>query len=255
MRHCPDTAALRSTLRQALHEASHGGESVLAVLAATAPLNRAAASILAAVPQVGVLVCLDACDDASLAGVLQLGVDAWCPRNCAPAVMALALHSLKRRLEACAPSVHPSASPVIQHRGAGAKLPVWMLLDHGWVLKTPAGKALRLTSSERAFMLGLAQSEAHTATHAQLLHALGRGEPDTSAARARLGVLVSRLRRKAAAQGEQLPLQSLHSRGYMFIDPITLEADVSKGRQINTEQPANQECGFAERRLNTMLSR
>lgn len=201
----------------------------MAVLAAAAPLNRSAASILAAVPQVGVLVCLDACDDAALAGALQLGVDAWCPRNCAPDVMALALHSLKRRLEVCSPSVHPFASLVVQHRGAGTELPVWMLLDQGWVLQTPAGNALRLTSSERAFMLGLAQSEAHTATHAQLLHALGRGEADTSAARSRLGVLVSRLRRKAAAQGELLPLQSLHSRGYMFIDPITLEAATNPG--------------------------
>src|SRR5690606_37459280 len=102
LRYCSVTAALRFHIRLALTESLHSCDPIMAVLAASGPHNRAAASILAAVPQIGVLARVDACDDATLAATLQLGVDTWCPRTCSPDVLALALHGLKRRLERCA---------------------------------------------------------------------------------------------------------------------------------------------------------
>ena len=80
--HCPDTASLRHALRRELSSSRRTAEPVMAVLAASAPLNRSAVSILTAAPDVGVLAYVDGCDDATLAETLQLGVDAWCPRDC-----------------------------------------------------------------------------------------------------------------------------------------------------------------------------
>src|SRR5690606_1971842 len=105
LRHCPDTAALRFHIRLAITESSQSSDPVMAVLAASGPHNRTAASILAAVPQIGVLARIDGCDDATLAATLQLGVDTWCPRSCSPDILALALHSLKRRLERSGPGL------------------------------------------------------------------------------------------------------------------------------------------------------
>ncbi|WP_397475151.1 winged helix-turn-helix domain-containing protein [Pusillimonas sp.] len=217
--HCPDTAALRLSLRRELELASHTRDPVLAVLAASAPLNRSAASILAATPQVGVLACIDACDDATLATTLQLGVDIWCPRTSSPQILALSLHSLKRRLERCEPtSGAPKGVPCDSDTEAG----FWALKDQGWVLETPAGRLVRLTSAERQFVLGLVQQANQAASHAELLQALGRHQPDSAAARSTLGVLVSRLRRKVAGHGAELPVRSIHNRGYMFTAGIRL---------------------------------
>src|SRR5690606_11341967 len=99
LRHCHNTAVLRTHVRRAVEEARQSGEPVLAVLANAAPLNRTAASILASLPQVGVLALLDSYDDAALVAALQLGIDAWFPRNCSSEVLALAFHNLMRRLE------------------------------------------------------------------------------------------------------------------------------------------------------------
>lgn len=216
-RHCPDTAALRFQLRLELELAAHTKDPVMAVLAASAPLNRSAAGILAAVPHVGVLASIDSCDDATLAATLQSGVDIWCPRGCSPQVLALSLHGLRRRLERRPASVASKGAPQ-----ASSEAGPWALKGQGWMLQTPAGQLVRLTSAERQFVLGLAQQSDQAASHAQLLQTLGRDQPDSIAARSTLGVLVSRLRRKVAVHGVELPIRSIHNQGYMFTSDIRL---------------------------------
>jgi len=217
--HCPDTVSLRHALRTELNLAHSTAEPILAVLAATAPSNRSAVSILTAAPQVGVLAYVDGCDDATLASTLQLGVDGWCPRDCSPDVLALTLHGLKRRLERSMSSDARSShakDPVFKARATGE---AWVLKDQGWALESPGGVSVRLTSSERQFVMGLARQSDKAASHEQLLRAIGRKVSDD---RTILGVLVSRLRRKVAKSGEELPIQSIHSRGYMFAAEITV---------------------------------
>ena len=103
-------------------------------------------------------------------------------------------------------------------------------------------------------MLCLVQQADKTASHSQLLRALGHTVADTRAARSTLGVLVSRLRRKVDAQGASLPVQSLHNRGYMFTDDITMLKDARHDTCSVMAQHA-QGCNLEARRLNTMLSR
>lgn len=262
MRHCPDTAALRSNLRRAVGETSQSGEPVIAVLAAAASLNRAAANILAASPQVGVLAQLDACDDATLIATLQSGADAWCPRNCSPEVLVLALHSLTRRLErggagmgSMAPGLAPSASqgPMADPRPPPEPAGRWLLREQAWQLETPSGGRVQLTSSERDFMLRLAEHPDRSASHAELLQ--GRVPAKGDRARSRLGVLVSRLRHKVAQQGDELPIKSLYNWGYMFTGDLALcnaAPQAGHGRAIARRHGAASQEG---RRLKTMLSR
>lgn len=218
IRACPTTAALRANLKLELERAAQTKGPVMVVLAAGAPSNRSAASILAAFPQVGVLVCVDACDDAALASALQLGVDTWCPRTCSPEILALSLHGLKRRLE----HQPTQPAPAIPSYSRNVEPGAWALEDQGWGLKTPEGQLVRLTSAERKFVLRLARRPGKATSHAQLLQTLGRSPSDSIAARSVLGVLVSRLRRKVAAHGTELPLRSVHNEGYMLTTDIRL---------------------------------
>jgi len=267
VRHCSDAAALRLHVRQAVDEAAQSSEPVLAVLANATPLNRAAASILAGLPQVGVLAQLDACDDAALVATLQLGIDAWCPRNCSSEVLVLALHNLKRRLErggagaivaASAPAVQAEIPAMPGEAPASGRPPAaegqWLLLEQAWVLETPAGRQLRLTSSERNFMLKLLEQPDNTAAHIDLFQRRGQRPADAQMAKRRLGVLVSRLRRKVAGRGDELPLKSLHNWGYMFTGNLAmwgfaLPAGSKSGASPHGARPQE------GRRRNTILSR
>lgn len=235
VRHCASAAVLRHEARLQASQAAQGGEPVLAILAAATPLNRAAASILAGLPRVGVLAQIDSCADASLIATLQLGIDAWCPRTCSPEVLALALHSLKRRLErgVAGGAMHQQApglgcQGVVPGAGSSpatgpppASEGQWQLRDQAWVLETPSGRRLRLTSSERNFMLTLLQNPDSAASHDDLSQRKGWRPADAQMAKRRLGVLVSRLRRKVE-QHEALPIKSVHNWGYMFAGSLVL---------------------------------
>jgi len=227
VRYCADAATLRHEARRRSGRAVQDGEPVLVVLAAATPFNRAAASILAGLPQVGVLAQVDSCDDAALVATLQLGIDSWCPRKCSPQVLVLALHSLKRRLESGAAfEPRQAAGPEPQGEAAADSPPVsegqWQLRDQAWVLETPSGRRLRLTSSERNFMLTLLQNPDNAATHDDLSHRKGQRPADAQMAKQRLGVLVSRLRHKVEQHDDEFPIKSVHNWGYMFTGGLVL---------------------------------
>lgn len=224
---CADTVMLRRQLRACLSDVSDAYPPVLAVLASDAVSNQAAATVFAAYPQVGVLVQLDEFDDATLMSALQLGVDAWSPRHCSTQTLALALHSLQRRLERSfghKPSTTLTAARVTP--APNAESASWWLHAQGWQLEAPSGQTFDLTSSERLLVLGLIQSPEFSASHCQLVKQIRWNSPPSSMKR-QLAVLVSRLRRKLAAQGEQLPLKSLHSWGYMLTCPIVVSDEVT----------------------------
>jgi DNA-binding response OmpR family regulator len=94
----------------------------------------------------------------------------------------------------------------------------WRLDEQAWVLVDPAGMRVPLTTGERAFMLTLFNAPERRAKHADLIAAIDAGSASASHAtsRARLGVLVGRMRQKFTQHGSALPLKSVHRWGYMF---------------------------------------
>lgn len=255
--HCADTATLRREAGKAARVALPGNEPVVAVLAAGMPQNRAGASILAAMPRFGVVIMPDSFDDASLTTALQLGVDAWCPRQAAPQVLALVVQCVMRRLEQNNAGF-ASARNELLACPAPAPLPwpdtQWQLDDRAWVLRTPAGKQVRLTYAERCFMLELIRRPGLSATHADLGVACGNTAMDAAVVKSRLGVLVSRLRRKVAQHGADLPVQSLYKLGYMFSGDIAADGIESNEALAGGVRPPRR-ITHEGRRKKTMLSR
>lgn len=95
---------------------------------------------------------------------------------------------------------------------------MWQFIDKNWALRCPDGQSIALTTGERAFLSILLSAPFQQATHAQLIDAVNaaykQDEPRTHSVR--LGVMVSRMRRKFNGAGMPLPLKSLHGWGYMF---------------------------------------
>src|SRR5690606_28199266 len=106
-------------------------------------------------------------------------------------------------------------------RAAAGASAVWSLPEQAWILASPEGKRIALTTGERAFLMALLAAPNQRAAHADLISAVNEAykQESVSALQSRLSVLVSRLRRKCAEHGAGLPLKSVHNWGYMFTGP------------------------------------
>jgi len=209
---CEELPALQHRVGQACAQDTGPAPAALVLLDASLNQNCAAARLLRMRhPAVGIVSLLDEQDEAALVAVLQCGTDIWCPRGASAGLLAATLFSLLRR----------GMPPVPEHAPEEVSGENWALRGQAWVLESPSGGQVALTTSERAFVLVLAAQPGLRASHADLLAAIdGCGQadsPDRHTGQARLGVLVSRLRRKFKAQhGIDLPIKSLHKWGYMF---------------------------------------
>lgn len=114
--------------------------------------------------------------------------------------LGASLCSLARRLQ--------GAGPEVQAR------PEWRLMDEDWTLYAPGGEALHLTASERRFMQYLFGERDKVVAREALATALGGDRHDYDLHR--LETLVSRLRKKAADVGLNLPLRAVRSIGYLL---------------------------------------
>ncbi|MGP1614655.1 MAG: helix-turn-helix domain-containing protein [Pollutimonas bauzanensis] len=209
-------ACLPELYGRAQENAAQAGAPPLFVLAGTQADNCAAASYLRTLyPAAGILALVASGSDARLAQTLQSGADNYCRRN---ASTALVLASLLRLLWRAG---HPGAiaeglQPPSPETGC------WSLLERGWVLGGPRGQRIPLTTGERAFLTTLFAAPDLRADHRQLIDAVNSSysliSPPTH--QARLGLLVSRLRRKFRAHGAEVPLKSVHSWGYMFTGTV-----------------------------------
>ncbi|MDB5806435.1 MAG: transcriptional regulator [Betaproteobacteria bacterium] len=90
----------------------------------------------------------------------------------------------------------------------------WELVEGGWVLRDPERRELSLTTAERAFLNCLFENRGQAVKRDQLIGALGGNTFDFDPHR--LDSLASRLRRKAAEVGINLPLRSVRNTGYVF---------------------------------------
>ncbi|MFA5522158.1 MAG: hypothetical protein WCY98_09450 [Castellaniella sp.] len=204
----PGLAALREAVRQ-----SSTGPA-LAVLAANATDNCAACILLRRrFPALGILLVCEGHVTADIVRQLGCGADAYCHSASAPELL---LAQAQRLWTASGRSAPPAAE--------------WSMRDEGWALHAPTGVQVSLTPGERAFLQVLMAAPDGRAPHADLLHAVnqtyGRRGPDPHMQR--LGMLVSRLRRKLDAQGVSLPLRSVHRWGYQWAGTLPREQVASQ---------------------------
>lgn len=185
---------------------SGGGNDALAVIA----------RLRAKQAQLPILVELPDLDEIKIAQALYCGADQYCLSSTSPDLWVATVSSLLRRTRASLSSVS-LATPTPQ----AASLQTadhWKLLDEGWLLEAPTGQQITLTTTERQLMKTLLQQPDRRASHQQLLDAISNGDEseDQAIAHNRLGVVISRLKRKGQAAHMIIPIRSVYKWGYMF---------------------------------------
>lgn len=199
---------LNDTVEQARRKAPD-----LVVLAGSLIDDCLAASYLRALhPCLKILTLLDLHDEPALLQVLRSGADLYGPLCASPQLLlALALGLLKQ------PRMPLAAR-------ADALPALWALVDQGWVLTSPDGERVDLTTGERAFLQTLFLAPDLRARRADLMGAIDKSYAAAAGIgkETRLGVLVSRMRRKFQARGIALPLKVIHGFGYMFAGKVRL---------------------------------
>lgn len=163
--------------------------------------------------QHAVVALMDSNSDMALTQVLQSGVDNYCVATSQVGLLAAILLRLQSRFY--------RESMFGQDENAE---PRWRLAEQDWVLVSPEGVRIRLTTNERCFMKILLSSPELRVTHEQLLAAMGPGRAcagsEPAPRQSRLGVMISRLRMKFTEHGVPCPLKSLHNWGYMFTGTV-----------------------------------
>jgi len=164
----------------------------------------AAASARALAPSLGILALVSSTDEEHLLPIMRSGVDTYCPDSASARLVAAAVAGVLQRVRLFSSAARP--------------IPQWELRNHGWVLASPGGKRMPLTTGERAFLVALMGAPGCRACHADLIAAVGSayGSQAPEWGRPRLGVLLARMRQKVQSHGETLPLKSVHGWGYMF---------------------------------------
>lgn len=207
VQHCTDMPAL---CRAVHHHANAGNLSAIVLGGAHAQNCIAASQLRALHPALGIVVLVDSHHESSLLHALQSGADCYCPASASPQLVAAVLYRLLWRLDA------------LGARADTARKAVWSLPEQAWILASPDGKRIALTTGERAFLMALLAAPNQRATHTTLIQAVNAAYELESSTflQSRLSVLVSRLRRKCSEQGLGLPLKSVHNWGYMFTGAV-----------------------------------
>lgn len=134
---------------------------------------------------------------------VKAGADAYLVKPIEMGELSSLIHNLMRRLRPQTPRQH------------------WILNKLNWSLIAPDSKSVRLTHSEAALLMQLAQAPGRPVSRNDIITALGH-DPTYYDPR-RLEILVRRLRSKVSAQlNLTLPLSTVHGQGYAFTDRIDL---------------------------------
>ena len=107
------------------------------------------------------------------------------------------------------------------HARSGESMPVWLLSKTTWLLSPPGVAPIQLTQAETTFLSTLAESPGAPVSRPQMIAALGHNVDYYDSRR--LDTLVSRLRVRISRGGTVLPVRCIHSVGYAFVAPVTLE--------------------------------
>jgi DNA-binding response OmpR family regulator len=181
----------------------------------------AVAALLKDKPDVAVII-LSARDSLSdrLSG-LRAGADRYLVKPVSLLELAANIDAVGNRLARSA-----TATPAGEANRQSPDMPRghWDLAMQDWVLTSPQGKPLPLTTHEFALLHRLIKVQGQAVTKRDLTdHIFGSRAQNASE---RLNLLVTRLRKKAAeALAEPLPIKTLHQIGYAFTAAARLLQD------------------------------
>ncbi|OZI38498.1 hypothetical protein CAL29_09355 [Bordetella genomosp. 10] len=96
----------------------------------------------------------------------------------------------------------------------------WRLSEEGWILVTPDGRKLQLGNAERALLLALARHPTRQMRRDELVETINDTLESNHYNTAALSVMISRLRKKAVADGVDLPLHAVRGQGYALSSHI-----------------------------------
>ncbi|MCW0209318.1 winged helix-turn-helix domain-containing protein [Achromobacter veterisilvae] len=194
----------------------------LIVLEAPLPdIHNAAVRLRAADRGLGIVAISPFPDAESRIRTLLCGADACLPPDVTGLELAAALQALVRRA-----AIQESADVFPEaHAPMEAAQETWRLANKGWTLVSPDGRTLGLTTGERDFLSRLVDSPDRKVSR-DAFHADGADETDSGITRRRfVDVMISRLRRKAAAHHMALPIRAVHGWGYMFAADIAFDLE------------------------------
>ncbi|MCD0505987.1 response regulator transcription factor [Bordetella petrii] len=217
----------------------------LVVLTGTLPKIHLAAAQLRAMRQtLGIIALTTFADSEARVRTLLCGADACLDTSSSGLELAAVFQSLLRRVADLIPSVavetspQPSGVPIESTAAAeSVEAPAtgWRLASKGWTLIAPAGQELALTTAERGFLLRLVRAPDKKVSRDTLIaDGMQSGEAADSERRGRfVDVMISRMRRKAAAHQMRLPIKAVHGWGYMFTADVVEDAGASEDGSTN----------------------
>lgn len=145
---------------------------------------------------------------------LSIGVDHYLTKPIDPAELELVLRNLHRRLKPAAPAAATD----------GAETGRWVFNARQWLLTSPAGIEIKLSSTEYQLLERLVARQGKPVPRTDLIADADRHNPDEIGRG--LDLIVFRLRRKVEKEsGAALPVRSVRGVGYVFADKVELVAD------------------------------
>ncbi|MEZ2623113.1 response regulator transcription factor [Paenalcaligenes hominis] len=170
-----------------------------------------------------IMIELPAFNEEQALHALYSGADDYCVNETSTALWVAKIEYLLRRVRLPQSQTETYPVPMPTHPITESKTVQWSLTDDGWTLVSPEGLKLVLTTTERQFLSTLCSQPDRRASHDQLLESISEKNPpesDAVSGHNRLGVVISRLKRKATSEGLTLPIRSIYKWGYMFGAPI-----------------------------------